>query len=97
MAELDASPFFVRLVVVASDGGLGREVLGQDVPLAAGPQDVEDGVDALAHVGLPRPAAGVNGQVWFDRGPWSDGLVVGLGSGSHSPFYASPGPYGTDS
>src|SRR5207245_10839152 len=50
------------LVVVAPDGALGREVLGEVLPLAAGPQEVEDGVEDITHRGRAGPAAGVNGD-----------------------------------
>src|SRR5262249_47947105 len=44
-------------VEVPPDGALGREVLGQVAPLAAGAGDVEDGVDDVPHVGLAWPTA----------------------------------------
>lgn len=34
-----------------------RQILGQRLPLAAGPQQVQKAVDNLAHVDVPRPAA----------------------------------------
>src|ERR1700722_5748525 len=43
------------LVEVTPDGTLGREILGQVAPLAAGAQDVEDGIDDVAQVGLAGP------------------------------------------
>jgi hypothetical protein len=49
------------LVEVPPHGGLGREVLGEVTPLAAGTQDVEDGIDDIAQVGLARSPAGVDG------------------------------------
>ena len=45
------------LVEVAPDGALGREVDGQVSPLAAGAEDVEDGVEDVPHVGLAGPPA----------------------------------------
>src|SRR5580693_5095359 len=36
---------------------LRRQILGQRLPLAAGPQQVEKAVDDLAHVDIPRPPA----------------------------------------
>ena len=77
------------LVEVAPDGALGREVLGQVTPLAAGAQDVEDGIDDVAQVGLAGPAAGVDGQVRLDQGPLRVGDVAGVGLRSHTSFYAS--------
>src|SRR2546423_894123 len=38
------------LVEVAPGGAPGGEVLGEEPPLAAGPQDVEDGVDDIPQV-----------------------------------------------
>src|SRR5438067_1908634 len=40
---------------VLPDGTLGREVLGQEPPLTAGPGDVEDGVEHGPHRRLTRP------------------------------------------
>jgi site-specific DNA recombinase len=61
-------------VEVPPDGALGREVLGQIPPLAAGSEDVEDGVEDVAHVGGTRPPAGWGGrEVGLDQGP----LLVG--------------------
>ena len=65
------------LVEVAPDGALGREVLGQVTPLAAGPQDVEDGIDDVAQVGLAWPSAGVDGQVRLDQSPLGVGESLG--------------------
>src|SRR5262249_49966201 len=50
------------LVEVTPDGALGREVPGKEAPLAAGAQDVEDGIDHVPQVGLARPAAWVDGM-----------------------------------
>src|SRR5271166_1225475 len=62
------------LVEVPPDGALGREVLGEIAPLAAGAGDVEDGVDDLPQVGLAGPAAaGFRWQMGFEEGP----LVIG--------------------
>ena len=80
------------LVEVAPDGALGREVLGQVAPLAAGAQDVEDGIDDVAQVGLAGPPAGVDGDVRLDQGPLRVGDVAGVGLGSHTPFYAARHP-----
>ena len=43
------------LVEVPPDGALGREVLGEVAPLAAGAEDVEDGIDDVPQVGLAGP------------------------------------------
>src|SRR5205823_6615501 len=83
------------LVEVAPDGGLGREVLGQVAPLAAGSQQVEDGIDDVPQVGLARPPAGVDGDARLDQGPLFVGDVAGVGLASHVAFYASRPPYGT--
>ena len=62
------------VVEVPPDGALGREVLGEIAPLAAGAGDVEDGVNDVPQVGLAGPtAAGFGRQVGFEQGP----LVVG--------------------
>src|SRR5262249_1166975 len=66
------------LVEVAPDGALGREVLGQVAPLAAGPHDVEDGVEHVAHRGRAGPAAGVHRDQGLDQGPLLIGQVAGV-------------------
>src|SRR5262249_35300598 len=77
------------LVEVAPDGGLGREILGQGAPLAAGPQEVKDGIDDVAQVGGARSPAGVNGRVRLDQGPLRVGNIAGIGLRSHGSLYAS--------
>lgn len=48
----------VPQVEIVVDRALGRKVLGQPLPLAARPQNVEDGVEHLADIDLaPAPAA----------------------------------------
>jgi hypothetical protein len=42
-------------VEVTPDGGLWRKVLEKVTPLTAGSEDVEDGIDDSAQVGLARP------------------------------------------
>lgn len=42
------------LVEVAPDRALGRKILGQEPPLATGPQDVKDGIDDLSRIGVLR-------------------------------------------
>jgi hypothetical protein len=76
---------------------LGREVLGEVAPLAVGAEDGEDGVDDVPRVGLAGPSAGVDGDVRLDQGPLRVGDVAGVMMRSHTPFYASRPPYGTDS
>src|SRR4051812_15183236 len=71
------------LVEVAPDGGLGREVLGQVAPLAAGPQDVEDGVHHLTQVGLAGAAAGVHRDQPLDQPPLRVGHIAGVLIRSH--------------
>src|SRR5271157_6670197 len=75
------------LVEVSPDGALGGEILGEVTPLAAGPEDVEDGIDDVAQIGLARPSARMDGQVWFDQGPLGVGEIAGVGLGSHTSFY----------
>src|SRR5262249_57633624 len=72
---------------VAPDGTPGREVVGEVAPLAAGPQEVEDGVEDIAHRGLAGPATGVHGDKGLDEGPLLVGQVAGVSLGSHTPFY----------
>ena len=83
------------LVEVAPDGALGREVLGQVAPLAAGAQDVEDGIDDVAQVGLAGPAAGVDGDVRLDQGPLRVGHVAGILMCFSSQRLMESTPYGT--
>src|SRR5262249_12379880 len=80
------------LIEVAPDGAPGREVLGQVAPLAAGPQDVEGGVEDVAHRRLARPAAGVYGDQALDQAPLLIGQVAGVSLGSHTPFYGLAPP-----
>ena len=54
---------------VVVDGALGREVVRQHVPLAARTVDVEDGVEDLSHVHLPRPSGEIDGDERLDQGP----------------------------
>src|SRR5208337_2760429 len=48
------------LVEVPPDGALGRKILGEVTPLAAGAEDVEDGIDDVAQIGLARPSARID-------------------------------------
>ena len=83
------------LVEVAPDGTFGREVLGQVAPLAAGSQEVEDGIDDIPQVRLAWPPARVDGEVRLDQRPLLVGDITRVGLGSHEPFYAFPPTYGT--
>src|SRR5438093_1174477 len=80
------------LVEVAPHGRFGGEVLGQVAPLAAGPQDVEDGIDDVAQVGLARPSARVDGDEGLDQGPLRVGDVARVGLRSHGALYAPGHP-----
>src|SRR3954451_18200163 len=66
-------------VEVAPDGALGGEVAGEVTPLATGAEDVEDGVEDVAHVSLTGPPAGLDGRdVRLDQGPLRVGEVTGV-------------------
>src|ERR1019366_7829938 len=80
------------LIEVPPHSRLGREVLGEVTPLAAGTQDVEDGIDYVAQAGLAWSAAGVDGQLRLDQKPLRVGYVAGVGLCSHESFYASSPP-----
>src|SRR5262249_31450639 len=75
-------------VEVAPDGALGREVVGQVAPLAAGAQQVQDGVQDVTHRRLAGAASGVHGDQGLDQGPLLVGQVAGVSLGSHTPLYA---------
>src|SRR5262249_35600462 len=75
------------LVEVPPDRTLGREVPGEVAPLAAGPQDVEDGIDDIPEVGLSRPPAEVDRKVRLDPGALPAGHVARVGLRSHASFY----------
>src|SRR5262249_46515177 len=75
------------LVEVPPDGALGGQVAGQVAPLAAGAEDVEDGMDDVPQVGRAGPAAGSGGrEEWLDQGPLVVGDVTGVMVRSHTPF-----------
>jgi hypothetical protein len=76
------------LLEVAPDGALGREVHGQEAPLAAGPQDVKDGVQDIAHRGLAGPASGIHGDQRLDQRPLRVAEVAGIFLGSHTLMIA---------
>src|SRR5262249_52781494 len=71
------------LVEVAPHRGLGREVLGQVAPLAAGPHEVEDGVEDVAHRRLAGPAPGVDRDQFLDERPLLVRQVAGVLNSSH--------------
>jgi hypothetical protein len=83
------------LVEVPPDGALGREVLGEVTPLAAGAEDVEDGIDDVPEVGLAGSPAGVDGDVWLDQGQLRVSDVAGVSLSSHTSFYEARPTYGT--
>ena len=65
---------------------LGGKSTGRYAPLAAGAEDVEDGVDDVPHVGLAGPPAGSDGrEVRLDQGPLLVGDVAGVVVRSHPP------------
>ena len=73
-------------VEVPPDGALGWEVAGQIAPLAAGAEDIQDGVDDVPHVGLAGSSAGGGGDVGLDQDPLRVGDVAGVMVRSHTPF-----------
>ena len=78
-------PIPTPLVEVAPDGALGREIDGQIAPLAAGAEDVEDGVEDVPHVCLAGPtAAGFGRHVGLDQGPLRVGDVAKVMVHSHT-------------
>jgi hypothetical protein len=85
------------LVEVPPDGAPGREVDGEVPLLAAGAEDVQDGVDDVPRVGHAGSPAGVDWDVQLDQGPLRVGDVAGVMVRSQTPFYAPRLSYGTDS
>src|SRR3982751_4703810 len=72
-------------VEVAPDGALGGQVAGQVAPLAAGAEDVEDGVQDIPHLGLAGPpAAGLGREMRHDQVPLGIGDVAGVVVGCHT-------------
>ena len=64
--------------VEAATGVLGREVAGEIAPLAASAEDIEDGIDDVADVGLARPAAaGSSGRWGSIRAHWASVRSLG--------------------
>ena len=56
----------------------GGKLHGRIAPLAAGAEDVEDGVEDVPYVGLAGPSAGVDRRdVRLDQGPLCVGDVAG--------------------
>ncbi len=73
------------LVVVAPDGALGWQVAGEVSPLASGTEDVEDGVEDVAHVGFAGPpAAWLGREVRLDQDPLGIGDIAGIVVRSHT-------------
>ena len=66
----------------------GWEVCGEVSPLAAGTEDVKDGIDDIAEAGRARPPSRGDGDVRLDESPLFVGDVAGARLGSHRPFYA---------
>ena len=73
-------------IEVAPHGALGRKVLGEVAPLAAGAQHIQDGVEHVAHGGGAGAASGVDRDKGFDELPLFVGQVAGVSLGSHTPF-----------
>src|SRR5260370_41638221 len=71
------------LVEVAPDGTFGRQVLGQEPPLAARPQDIKDRVENLSHRGLAGPATRIHRDQGLDQGPLLIREVAGIASCFH--------------
>src|SRR5208337_683632 len=85
VVELLQGPVSSPLVEVTPDGALGWEVHGQIAPLAAGAEDVKDGVEDVPYVGLAGPSAGVDRRdVRLDQGPLCVGDVAGIMVRSHT-------------
>ena len=61
------------------DGALGRQVVRQHVPLAAGAIDVEDRVDHFPEINLARPSHLGDGDQRPDDFPLRVGQVAGVG------------------
>ncbi|MBV8074794.1 MAG: recombinase family protein, partial [Planctomycetaceae bacterium] len=64
---------------VVGNGALGRQVVGEQIPLAAAAVEVEDGVEHLPHVDRAGPADGVDGDQGRDDFPLLVGQVGGVG------------------
>jgi hypothetical protein len=80
---VDAGPdaFALPAAKVVVDRLPRRKVMRQEPPGASGAQQVEDGIDDLALVGLARAAAGAGvGDHGRDGGPLIVGQVGGVGS-----------------
>ena len=67
-------------VEVIAHRALGGEVMGQFVPLAAVGQEVEEGVEDLPQIGLPRRTGWHGGwQQRLEDGPLFVGQITGVG------------------
>ena len=73
----------------------GREVVRQGAPGTTFPSMIEQGVDDLAQINLPRPTnlrtARAHGKEWLDKGPLLIRDIAGVGFTVHALFYAKPG------
>ena len=79
VVDLVQGPVMPPLVEVPPDRALGREVVGEIAPLAAGAEEVEDGIDDIPQVGRAGPtAAGFGRDVGLDQGPLGVGEVAGV-------------------
>ncbi len=73
-------------VEVPQNGAPGRQVDRQVSPLAAGAEDVEDGIYYVPHVRLSGPSPGRGGrEVRLDQGPLHVGDVAGVVVRPHTP------------
>src|SRR5262249_16907221 len=72
------------LIEIPPHGALGRQVLGEIPPGAAGAEEVEDGIDDIPQVGLAGSSAGGAGEVRLDPGPLLVGDVAGVAVCSHT-------------
>ena len=78
VVDLVQGPVMPPLVEVPPDRALGREVVGEIAPLAAGAEEVEDGIDDIPQVGRAGPtAAGFGRDVRLDQSPLGVGQVAG--------------------
>jgi hypothetical protein len=71
-------------VEVPPYGALGREVLGNIPPLAAGAENVKDRINDVPHVRLARASSGIHGDVRLDQSPLLVGYITGVMVRSHT-------------
>jgi len=77
--DLLPGPVVPPLGEVVVHRALGRQVVGQHVPLAAGAADVEDGIEHLPHVDRPWPPDLRDGDQGLHDLPLFGGKVGGVG------------------